>query len=39
MTGKQCKGSRINLQEVFGADKDGFKELMRQVLQESWSRR
>ena len=34
MTGNKCKGSRINLQEIFGADKDSFKELLREVLQE-----
>jgi putative transposase len=34
MTQNKCKARRINLQEVFGADKDGFKELLREVLQE-----
>ena len=34
MTGNQCKGNRINLQEIFGANKDGLKELLREVLQE-----
>lgn len=34
MTWNQCKGGRINLQEIFGANKDGLKELMREVLQE-----
>jgi transposase-like protein len=34
MTRNKCKGSRINLQEIFGAEKDGFKELLREVLQE-----
>ena len=34
MTENKCKGRRINLQEIFGADKDGFKELLREVLQE-----
>jgi putative transposase len=34
MTGNQCKGGRINLQEIFGANKDGLKELLRAVLQE-----
>jgi putative transposase len=34
MTHNKCKGSRINLQEIFGADRDGFKELLREVLQE-----
>jgi putative transposase len=34
MTGNKCKGNRINLQEIFGADKDSFKALLREVLQE-----
>jgi putative transposase len=34
MTGNNCKGNRINLQEIFGTDKDGLKELFREVLQE-----
>ena len=34
MTGNQCKGGGINLQEIFGANKDGLKELLREVLQE-----
>jgi len=34
MTGNRCKGRRINLQENFGADKDSFKELWREVLPE-----
>jgi putative transposase len=34
MTQNKCKASRINLQEVFGADKDSLKELLREVLQE-----
>lgn len=34
MTGNKCKGGRINLQEIFGANKDGLKELLREVLQE-----
>ncbi len=34
MTNTKCKSSRINLQEVFGADKDSLKELLREVLQE-----
>ncbi len=34
MTVNQCKGNRINLQEVFGANKDSLKELLREVLQE-----
>ena len=34
MTQNKFKASRINLQEVFGADKDGLKELLREVLQE-----
>jgi hypothetical protein len=38
MTGNKCKGRRINLQEIFGADKDSFKELLREVLQEVLAR-
>ena len=34
MTGNQCKRQRINLQEIFGVNKDGLKELLREVLQE-----
>ncbi|MBM4274663.1 MAG: IS256 family transposase [Deltaproteobacteria bacterium] len=34
MTQNKCKVGRINLQEVFGAEKDGLKELLREVLQE-----
>ena len=34
MTGNKSKGSRINLQEIFGADRDSFKLLLREVLQE-----
>ena len=34
MPDKQCKGRKINLQEVFGVDRDGLKELLRGVLQE-----
>jgi len=34
MTQHKCKAGRINLQEVFGAEKDGLKELLREVLQE-----
>jgi putative transposase len=34
MTQNKCKAGRINLQEVFGADKDSLKELLREVLQE-----
>ena len=34
MTGNKCKGGKINLQEIFGAEKDGLKELLREVLQE-----
>ena len=34
MTENKCKGRRINLQEIFGADKDSFKVLLREVLQE-----
>jgi putative transposase len=32
MTGNQCKGNRINRQEIFSANKDGLKELLREVL-------
>lgn len=34
MTQKKCTSKRINLQEIFGTDKDSFKELLREVLQE-----
>ena len=34
MTGNKCKGGRINLPEIFGANKDGLKELLREALQE-----
>ncbi len=34
MTGNQCKRGRINLQEIFGANKDSLKELLGEVLQE-----
>jgi transposase-like protein len=34
MTQKECKASRINLQEVFGVERDSLKELLREVLQE-----
>ena len=34
MTGNQCKGRKINQQEIFGVNKDGLKELLREVLQE-----
>jgi transposase-like protein len=34
MTHPKYKGSRINVQEIFGADKEGLKELLREVLQE-----
>jgi len=34
MTGNTCEGGRINLQEIFGADTDSFKALLRDVLQE-----
>ncbi len=34
MTQNKCTGSRINLQEIFEADKDSRKESLRQVLQE-----
>ena len=33
-TGNRWKGDRINRQEIFGANKDGLKELWREVLQE-----
>jgi transposase-like protein len=36
MTGKQCQGRRINLQEIFGGDTDRFQELLRAVRQEVW---
>ncbi len=39
MPQKKCTGNRINLQEIFGADKDSFKELLREVLHGSWSRK
>jgi hypothetical protein len=35
MTQKKCTGRRINLQEIFGVEKDSFKELLREVLQDS----
>lgn len=34
MTEKKCKSRGINLQEIFGEDKDAMKELLREVLQE-----
>ena len=34
MTESKFRGSRLNLQEIFGADQDSFKELVREVLQE-----
>jgi transposase-like protein len=34
MTQKKCTGRKINLQEIFGVEKDSFKELLREVLQE-----
>jgi len=34
MTQKKCTSSRINLQEIFSADQDSFRELLREVLQE-----
>lgn len=34
MTEKKCKDRKINLQEIFGGDRDGLKELLREVLQE-----
>jgi hypothetical protein len=39
MTGNHCKGNRINLQEIFGANKNCLKELLREVLRpgaEGW---
>lgn len=34
MAPHKCKSSRINLQGIFGSEKDAFKELLREVLQE-----
>jgi hypothetical protein len=34
MTPKKCTDRRINLQEIFSADKDSFKELLWEVLQD-----
>jgi putative transposase len=34
MTRNQCKDRKINLQEIFGVNKDGLQELLREVLQE-----
>jgi len=34
MTNHKFKANRINLQEVFGTDKDSLKEFLREVLQE-----
>ena len=34
MTQREFKASRINLQEVFGVERDSLKELLREVLQE-----
>ncbi len=34
MTETKFRGRRINLQEIFGVNKDSFKELLREVLQE-----
>ena len=34
MTETKFRGRRLNLQEIFGADRDSFKELLREVLQE-----
>jgi putative transposase len=34
MTRNQCKGRRINPQEIFGGGRDALKELLREVLQE-----
>ena len=39
MTGNRCKGRRINLQEIFRADQDSFKEFWREVCRRSWPRR
>jgi hypothetical protein len=36
MTRNRCTGRKINLQGVLGTDKDSFKELLREVLQEVW---
>jgi hypothetical protein len=33
MTQNRCKGSRINLEEVFGAGQGSLKGLLREVLQ------
>jgi len=34
MTETKFRGSRLNLQEIFGVNKDSFRELLREVLQE-----
>jgi putative transposase len=34
MTETKFRGRRLNLQEIFGVDKDSFRELLREVLQE-----
>jgi hypothetical protein len=34
ITRKKCPSRRINLPEIFAADKDSFKELLLEVLQE-----
>jgi transposase-like protein len=34
MTETKFRGSRFNLQEIFGVNKDSFRELLREVLQE-----
>ena len=39
MTDKKCKGDRINLQEIFGTNKDGLKELLGKCSRRFWSRR
>ena len=39
MTQRKCMSRRIDLQEIFSADKDSFKELLREVCRKSWSRK
>lgn len=34
MTERMCKGRGINLQDIFSEEKDGLKELLREMLQE-----
>jgi hypothetical protein len=36
---KKCTSRRINLQEIFIANKNSFKELLRDMLQEIWSKK